>query len=84
MQAHKRGLHYPRNVFLIFGWYRDGWLVEPDSRRELSCTLEERIITLNYALTVGLLDFNTNASRVTEGGLVRIYHNYATILGRLT
>ena len=69
-QAYRRGLYYPRNEFLIFGWYNYGWLVEPDPTKQLGCTLEERTRTLNYALTVGLEDFNTNASRVTEGGLV--------------
>ena len=37
---------------------------------ELNCTLEERTRTLNYALTVEMLDVNTNASLITEGGLV--------------
>ena len=70
MQAYKRGIRYPKYQFLMFGWYEEGWLEEPGSIKELDCTLEERIRTLDYALAVEMLDFNTNASVVTEGGLV--------------
>ena len=37
---------------------------------DLGCTLEERVRTLDYALAVDLLLYSTNASLVTEGGLV--------------
>ena len=74
MQAYKRGLHYPKYQFLMFGWYAEGWLKEPGSIKKLDCTLEERIRTLDYALAVEMLDFNTNASLVTEGGLVSAVH----------
>ena len=73
LQAYKRGLHYPKYQFLMFGWYEEGWLEEPGSIKELDCSLEERIRTLDYTLAVVDLDtFNRNASLVTEGGLVRL------------
>ena len=71
-QAHKRGLRYPRQQFLIFGWYSDGWLIEPDPTKDLGCTLEERIRTLDRALAVAIIQYSTNASLVTEGGLVSV------------
>ena len=72
LQAYKRGLRYPKYQFLIFSWYSEGWLEEPGSIKKLSCTLEERIRTLDYALAVRTSDFNNNASLVTDGGLVRL------------
>lgn len=69
-QAYKQGLRYPTHQFLIFAWYEDGWLVEPDPMRDLGCTLEERIRTLRYALAIEVNQHITNASLVTEGGLV--------------
>lgn len=53
----------------MFGWYREGWLEGPVNS-DLDCTLEQRIRTLDYALTVSMLTFNTNSSIVTEEGLV--------------
>ena len=72
LQAYKRGLRYPKYQFLIFGFYSEGWLEEPGSIKELDCTLEERIRTLDYTLAVDLDTFNNNASFVTEGELVRL------------
>lgn len=76
LQAYKQGLHYPINQFLTLGWYGDGWLVEPHNTRQLNCTLKERIRTLNYALTVKMLDYNTNTDIISEGGLVRAVDIY--------
>lgn len=71
LKAYRHGLHYPINQFLTLGWYGDGWLVEPQDMRQLNCTLKERVMTLNYALTVKMLDYNTNTSLIAEGRLVR-------------
>lgn len=56
----------------MFGWYRGGWL-EGSVDSHLDCTLEQRIRTLDYALTVNMLTFNTNSSVITEEGLVQHY-----------
>ena len=72
MQAHKHGLRYPQQQFLIFGWYSEGWLIEPDPTKDLGCTLEERTRTLDRALAVAIIQYSTNASLVTEGGLVSV------------
>lgn len=40
--------------------------------RDLGCTLEERVRTLDYALAVEVNQYSTNASLVTEGGLVSV------------
>ena len=38
--------------------------------RDLGCTLEERVRTLDYALAIEVNQHISNASLVTEGGLV--------------
>ena len=72
MQAYKRGLRYPKYQFIIYGWYGDGWWIEPESERKLSCTPEEIAETLDYALTTRPPEFYINTSLVTEEGLVSV------------
>ena len=72
IQAYKQGLRYPKQQFLIIGWYGDGWWIEPESERKLDCTPEEIAKTLDYTLGTLAADFYTNESLVTEGGLVSV------------
>ena len=44
--------------------------MEQDPANYIGCTLEDRIRTLDYALAIVVVQFSTNASLVTEGGLV--------------
>ena len=78
-------MQYPKYQFLVYGWYSDGWLREPDPTRNLGCTLEERIGTLVHALAPIQAEFYTNYTLVTEGGLVcmppcAVYVVYMNIL----
>ena len=70
IQAHKQGFKYPKQQFIIHGWYDDGWWIEHESERTLSCTQEEIAKTLEYTLATLTSEFHTNASLVTKGGLV--------------
>ena len=72
MQAYKQGLRYPKQQFIILGWYGDGWWMEPESERKLDCTPEEIAETLDYTLATQSPEFYTNTSLVTEGGLVSV------------
>ena len=65
-------MRYPTHEFLIVEALSDDWLVEPDPLRDLGCTLEERIKTIHYSLVGVIIQFNTNASLETEGGLVSL------------
>ena len=72
MQAYKQGLRYPKQEFIIYGWYDDGWWIEREAERILSCTPEEIAETLDYTLATRSPEFYTDASLVTEGGLVSV------------
>ena len=47
-QAYRRGLHYPKYVFITFGWYVKQWW-EVDSTTN-NCTAEERGRVVLYSL----------------------------------
>ena len=72
IKAYKRGLGYPKEQFLVYGWYSEGWWIEHDPTSELGCTQEERITTLGYALGPVHAEFYTDLNLVTEGGLVSV------------
>lgn len=72
MQAYKQGLRYPKQHFIIYGWYNTGWWIEGDSEKKLSCTKEEIAETLDYTLAVLPSEFYTNTSLITKGDLVSV------------
>lgn len=72
-QAFKKGLRYPRNQFLLLGQSNYDWLEERNPSRDLGCTLEERQLTLNFALSTHPPNNEGDNITVEVGGLVRIY-----------
>lgn len=71
-KAFRNGIQYPRTQFILIGEYADDWLRETNPARDLGCTLEERQLTLGYALTVNLPDQPENTNTIRPfGGLVR-------------
>ena len=73
-QAYQRGLRYPTHQFFILAATGGAWLVEPDPAAELGCSLEERIDTLRFALTVSIPG-TSESRRAPFGGLVRFVNN---------
>lgn len=70
-QAFQRGMSYPTHQFLILGASDGSWLIEPDPTADLGCSLEDRIQTLQFALTVSIPDTRTReTSAAPVGGLV--------------
>lgn len=71
-QAFKKGLRYPRNQFLLLGQSNYNWLKERDPSRDLGCTLEERRLTLRFALSPHPPNNEGDNATVEVGELVRI------------
>ena len=84
IQAYEQGLRYPKQQFIIYGWYDYGWWIEPESEQKLSCTQEEIAETLDNTLATQPSEFYTDTSLVTEGGLVsvveKVYMNNVTYI----
>ena len=72
IKAYKQGLGYPKQQFIIYGWYDDEWWIVHESERQLSCTQKEIAETLDYTLAPLVSEFYSNTSLVTEGGLVSV------------
>lgn len=71
-QAFKKGLRYPRNQFLLLGESNYDWLKERNPSRDLGCTLEERQLTLRFALSPHPPNNEGDNATVEVGELVRI------------
>ena len=68
-QAYKRGLRYPKHQFPILGASGGSWLSDRDPTSDLDCTLEERIQTFEFALSVTLPDFRVGESLTPTFGV---------------
>ena len=69
VQAHKRGIVYPKYQLLVYGWYSDGWWRESDPER-LDCTQDQLNTALHHAMAPIQAEFYSNLSLVTKSGLV--------------
>ena len=71
-QASKQKLHYPRHLFLTYGWYVQDWWLDED--QNLPCTAQERENVLNRTLAFLQFDFikDQDMSTETSTGIVRL------------
>ena len=66
-QASKREeLHYPRHLFLTYGWYVQGWWKVEDQ----NCTAQQRESVLNMSLSLLQFDFLEDRNLTTDTGIV--------------
>ena len=68
----KPKLHYPRHLFLTYGWYVQEWWLDED--QNLPCTAQERENVLNRTLAFLQFDFikDQDMSTETSTGIVRL------------
>ena len=65
-QAYSRSLHYPRHLFLTYGWYvQDWWKVE-----DQNCTAQQRESVLSMSLSLLQFDFLEDHNLITDTGIV--------------
>ena len=55
IQAYRRGLRYPRHLFIFMAWYQGRWWLRRDENE--TCTAEERETVLLHALLVHHFNF---------------------------
>ena len=73
MQAYRLGLHYPRHLFLTYGWYEPEWWDAPlDEDVGQTCTAIQMASVLQYSFAVLNFRFLTDADDDfdTETGIV--------------
>ena len=66
-KAYRRGLRYPRYLFLLYAWYRPKWWVDEDME---GCTSEERESVLPYALGIVQYEFSKDYDAIIDAGMV--------------
>ena len=78
LQASKRGVQYPRNELLLFGWYGNEWWIGDEEEEALlqtlysnSCSIEQRERVIGPALAPITDEFISNCSKEVESGIVR-------------
>ena len=76
-QAYIRGFHYPKYMFLTYGWYASKWWEIAGDSSKYNCTAEERASVLTYTLGPLIPEIPTGVDTVAEPNIV----SYCRYLG---
>ena len=81
LQAHNRGMTYPRYAFITYGWYGNYWWVP---QGDINCTVQEMEEVLNHSLALFAYPRIQNSLEVVDAGIVStsmiLYVYYTTML----
>ena len=72
IQAYRLGFHYPKYMFITYGWYANNWWTIPATSSRYNCTAEERATVLPYTLAPTVPEFPTDLNAQAEPGIVSL------------
>jgi hypothetical protein len=68
-KASRLGFHYPKYMFITYGWYVNNWWTGPGFSAEYNCTDEQRATVLPYTLAAIVPEFPTEFDVLTESDI---------------
>lgn len=79
-QASRKGIHYPRNEFLFYGWYADQWWMGDEKEQKVlqlmynnNCSATQREHVIGPAMSPLQDEFISNCSKTVNSGIVSYY-----------
>ena len=79
LQAAKRGLTYPRYVWMAYDWYPRGWWKHAKPDDKVDCDTEQLQRFLERAISLRRYPAPDDNSKKTDAGIVRNF-NYREVL----
>ena len=81
-------MHYPRNEFLLFGWYGHQWWIGSDEEEAMlqvlygnSCSIADRERVIGPALAPIVDEYISNCSKEVDSGIVKPVVQYTQACG---